>query len=357
MVLTIERTKLVLPGPITKKVLMIPRTITTWQSLSWQEELSQLITDPETLLDLVQLDKTLLPQAKKAAELFPLRTTPSFARRIRPGDINDPLLRQILPIDQELHSPMEYSTDPLAEVHSTVAKGLIHKYEGRVLLVAASQCAINCRYCFRRHFDYAGNTPSRGEWQAALTYIQQNDSIEEVILSGGDPLAISDKQIQWLISEICQIPHITRLRIHTRLPIVLPSRMTSGLLDILSQHRLQSVLVVHCNHAQEIDEEVSNALQAIAQAGITLLNQTVLLRGINDDANSLTTLSKRLFSARALPYYLHLLDKVNGASHFNVEESDAIDLHRQLLASLPGYLVPKLVKEVPDKPSKVPINY
>lgn len=336
---------------------MIPRTIATWQSLSWQEELSQLITDPKSLLDLLQLDESLLPQAKKAAEEFPLRTTQSFARRIEPGNIADPLLRQILPIEHELSSPAEFSFDPLAETRSTPAKGLIHKYEGRVLLIAASQCAINCRYCFRRHFDYAGNTPSRNEWKEALTYIQSDSSIEEVILSGGDPLALADKQLEWLINEINQIPHITRLRIHTRLPIVLPSRMTPTLLKVLAEQALPTVMVVHCNHAQEIDDEVLRALSNVSESGITLLNQTVLLKGVNDCADSLRDLSKRLFTAKALPYYLHILDKVKGAAHFYVNEADATALHRQLLNTLPGYLVPKLVKEVPDEPSKVPINY
>lgn len=335
---------------------MIPRTIPTWQSLSWQEELSQLITSPKALLEHLQLDDALLPAAQEASKLFPLRTTLSFVQRIQPNTPEDPLLKQILPLHAETSSPSEYVSDPLEEHSANPVKGLIHKYHGRVLLIAASQCAINCRYCFRRHFDYENNTPSRQEWQQALDYIRSNTDIEEVILSGGDPLAISDKQCEWLLKTIAEMPHITRIRIHTRLPIVLPSRITDTLVNTLSRLPKPVVMVVHCNHAQEIDMSVQQVLHQLADAGITMLNQTVLLKGVNDSCEVLANLSKRLFEARVLPYYLHLLDKVSGAAHFNIEEKDAISLHNELLACLPGYLVPKLVQEVPDKPSKVPIN-
>lgn len=334
---------------------MIQRTIPTWQSISWQEELSSLITDPAELLDRLELPKSLLESAQKANKLFPLRVTQSYASRIKPGDIDDPLLKQVLPLGAELTSPASYTADPLAEQSFNPAPGVIHKYHGRVLLISASQCAINCRYCFRRHFDYQANTPSRAEWQEALRYIADNESIDEVILSGGDPLAVSDKQMQWLVDQIAAIPHVTRLRIHTRLPVVLPNRITSELVDTLVKTRLQCVIVVHVNHAAEIDEHVHNRLKILKKANITLLNQSVLLKGVNDSASCLVSLSKRLFSCGILPYYLHLLDKVTGAAHFDVDEASAIALHNHLLAALPGYLVPKLVREVPNAASKTAV--
>lgn len=333
---------------------MIPRTLPTLQVKSWQEELADLITRPEALFDLLQLPANKLPEARRAAALFPLRCTHAFAQRMQRGNLDDPLLRQVLPLGEELSSPPEYVSDPLEESTATPVPGLIHKYHGRVLLIAASQCAINCRYCFRRHFDYAQHTPNRREWQHALDYIRQRPDIDEVILSGGDPLAISDNHIHWLTNEIEQVPHIARLRIHTRLPIVVPQRVTEALTTMLGSSRLQSVMVIHCNHAQEIDIAVADALARLDHAGITLLNQSVLLRGVNDSTDALCKLSKHLFKHKVLPYYLHLLDKVAGAAHFDVDDDHARTLHREMLARLPGYLVPKMVKELPNTPSKAP---
>lgn len=334
---------------------MIQRTIPTWQSLSWQEELSSLITDPAQLITQLELPESLLEQATLANSLFPLRATSSYVARIQKGDINDPLLRQILPIGAERSSPAGYSADPLEEEAFNPAPGVIHKYHGRLLLVSASQCAINCRYCFRRHFDYQANTPSRAQWQESLAYIRSNPSIDEVILSGGDPLAVSDKQLAWLVEQIESIPHVARLRIHSRLPIVLPNRITSDLVNCLKNSRLQCVMVVHSNHPNEIDQQVEKQLQQLRTAEITLLNQSVLLKGVNDSASCLVSLSKRLFQCGILPYYLHLLDKVAGASHFDVSGTQALALHKELLATLPGYLVPKLVREVPHATSKTPV--
>lgn len=334
---------------------MIQRTIPTWQSVSWQEELSSLITDPAELLKQLELPESLLEDAIKANKLFPLRVTQSYLSRIKRGDINDPLLKQIMPLGEELSSPSNYITDPLAEQSFNPAPGVIHKYHGRVLLISASQCAINCRYCFRRHFDYQANTPSRAEWQEALDYIASNETIDEVILSGGDPLAVSDKQLSWLITQIEAIKHVSRLRIHTRLPVVLPNRITSELVASLASSRLQCVIVVHVNHAAEIDEHVEKKLILLKNANITLLNQSVLLKGVNDSASCLVSLSKQLFRCGILPYYLHLLDKVTGAAHFDVDESSAIALQADLLAALPGYLVPKLVREVPNAASKTAV--
>lgn len=335
---------------------MIPRTIATWQSKSWQQELSELIRDPETLFDLLKLPNSELRAAKQVHKLFPVRTTQSYVSRIKPGDLNDPLLRQILPIGQETLSQTGFTNDPLEEEAQSPVPGLIHKYQGRVLIVAATQCAINCRYCFRRHFDYTAHRNDQSVWKNIVEYVSNDSSINEVIFSGGDPLTMSDKQLTTQIRDLEQISHLTRVRIHSRLPIVAPSRITDELLNVLKNSRLNAVLVVHCNHAQEIDEEVKQALLSVKNNGITLLNQSVLLKGVNDDASTLAQLSESLFDAGALPYYLHTLDKVAGAAHFLIEEHEALSIHNALLATLPGFLVPKLVKELPHSPSKTPVT-
>ncbi|WP_083608106.1 EF-P beta-lysylation protein EpmB [Teredinibacter haidensis] len=322
---------------------------------SWQDELANLVCEPEQLLDALQLDAASLPEMKKAAELFPLRVPRSYLARIKKGDLNDPLLRQVLPLGMETLATEGYTIDPLGEKQSNPAPGLVHKYRGRVLLIAAPQCAIHCRYCFRRHFDYNANTPSREKWQEAFQYIMDDPSIEEVILSGGDPLALSDRQLGWLYKKISQIPHITRIRIHTRLPIVVPSRITTELLNILRQSPLPTVMVTHCNHPQEIDVHVQQMFKQLKGVTVTILNQAVLLKSINDNAPIQATLSKRLFSCGVMPYYLHLLDKVSGAAHFNVEEGAAKRIYNELLATLPGYLVPKLVREAAGAKSKTPV--
>lgn len=333
---------------------MIPRTIPTWHIKSWQEELSQLVRSPAELIARLNLDPALLPAANKAAQAFPVRATESYLARITPGDPHDPLLRQILPLDAELTSPADYSRDPLHEHAANPVPGLVHKYAGRVLLVASGACAINCRYCFRRHFPYEANTPGRQEWQAALDYIRADSSLDEVILSGGDPLAVSDKQFAWLLAQLDAIPHLSRLRIHSRLPIVLPSRISPEWLDILSASRLDKVLVIHANHPNELDESVRAALQRAAAIGVMLLNQSVLLAGVNDDAKVLADLSRALLKFGVLPYYLHLLDKVDGAAHFAVADDKAQAIKAQLLATLPGYLVPRLVRELAGAASKTP---
>ena len=334
---------------------MIHRTIPTWQARSWQDELSQLITEPEALFTALKLDPSHLEAAKRATSLFPLRVTQSFVNRMKLGNINDPLLLQVLPLREEFNRHPGYTTDPLEEADSNPVPGLIHKYHSRVLLIGAPQCAINCRYCFRRHFDYQANTPSRAQWLDALGYIRSTPEIDEVILSGGDPLVTSDRQLAWLIDELAAIPHLQRLRIHSRLPIVLPSRVTPELVNILTSSRLQPVLVVHCNHPQELDSEVESAFELLRNQGITLLNQTVLLKCINNDAETLIQLSKELFKLGVLPYYLHLLDKVEGTTHFDQNERDAKRLHSAMLAHLPGYLVPKLVREDAGATSKTPV--
>lgn len=336
---------------------MIHRTTSSVQRLDahqsdWQHGLANLISDPLVLCERLQLDLHINDQVRAAMQSFPLRVTESFVACMEKGNPQDPLLLQVLPLGLEVQDWDSWSADPLAESSFCKSQGLIHKYHGRVLLIAAPQCAINCRYCFRRHFDYAENSPSRKDWQHAFNYIQADPSIDEVILSGGDPLVVSDKQLAWLLEQIGNIEHVKRLRIHSRLPIVLPARITPELLAILSTSRLQCVMVVHCNHPNEISEEVANCLQTFRKYNITALNQSVLLKNINDRSEIFTKLSIKLFESGVLPYYLHLLDKVKGARHFSVSREEARALYKNLRATLPGYLVPQLVEEVPGSDSK-----
>lgn len=331
---------------------MIPRTQQAAYPLNWQDELKNIITCPKALFTALELPLEALPNAEQGHQLFQVRVTHAYLQRIKKGDINDPLLKQVLPQAAEQASPAGYSNDPLAESNHNPIKGVIHKYHGRVLLIAANQCAINCRYCFRRNFDYQANSPSRAQWEQSLDYIRQTPSINEVILSGGDPLVLGDSALRWLIEQIERIPHITRLRIHSRLPIVLPSRLTPALMSLLQHTNVNIVLVIHSNHPNEIDNNVKEALLRVKSAGITVLNQAVLLAGINDSAQDLINLSEKLFDAGVLPYYLHLMDKVKGAAHFDIPQEQAIALHQQLQASLPGFLVPKLVREIPHRPHK-----
>lgn len=323
------------------------------QSLpSWQEELSHSIREPRELLEYLDLPLSLLPQAEKASALFGLRAPRPYLDRIVKGDLQDPLLRQILPLADELTLTPGYSDDPLQEAASNPVRGLVHKYHGRALLIAAPHCAINCRYCFRRAFPYADNTPNRAQWQTAFEQLRADTSIREVILSGGDPLASSDRQLQWLVEQVLTIPHILRLRVHSRLPVVIPQRITDETLRWLANTRLQSVLVLHINHPREVDARVAASVAQLRAAGVTVLNQAVLLQGVNDDLAAQVALSETLFAAGILPYYLHLLDRVQGAAHFAVSDADAIRLHRQLQTRLPGFLVPRLAREEPGAAHK-----
>ena len=321
----------------------------------WQSQLTSAITSPKQLLTMLKLDTSLLPATFEASQNFKLKAPLSYVKRIKQGDINDPLLKQILPIDAECLEVEGYGKDPLQEWSQNPTDGVIHKYQGRLLLIVSGACAINCRFCFRRHFPYEDNRLSRDSLQKAIDYIAADTSISEVIFSGGDPLANSDKRLSAIISQLNMIPHLDTLRVHTRLPIMIPERVTDELITLLSTQRLKSVVVLHCNHSNEINEEVQRAIQKMAQVGITLLNQTVLLKGINDSADSLLALNKKLFHASVLPYYLHLLDPVQGAAHFDVKEPKAIEIMQQLSAKSPGYLVPKIVREIAGKPNKTRI--
>lgn len=325
-------------------------------SRRWQDELADLVTEPSELIGLLGLDPAQLPSALRASGDFALRVPRPFLKRIRPGDPRDPLLLQVLPGAPELQPSPGFTADPLEEARANPVPGVVHKYRGRLLLIAAGQCAVNCRYCFRRQFPYGDNHLNRSQWRAALDYIRARGELREVILSGGDPLVLGDRQLGWLAGELAQVPQLDKLRVHSRLPIVAPSRITDELIAWFTGSRLKPVLVLHCNHANEIDGEVRAALERLRAAGVTLLNQAVLLKGVNDSVAALENLSEALFAAGVLPYYLHQLDRVQGAAHFEVEDQCALHLVEQLRRRLPGYLVPKLVREIPGEASKSPLG-
>lgn len=335
---------------------MILPSAAGWQHQSWQDMLKSAVTSPEELVDILELPTALLPDIRAAARLFPLRVPMPFLQNIEKGNINDPLLRQVLPLLQETETVPGFTADPLAEKTEMPCKGLLHKYRNRTLLVTTGACAIHCRYCFRRHFPYDANRNSRESWQRALDYIGQDPAINEAILSGGDPLSLPDKQLAWLIGEIAAIPHIRHIRLHTRFPVAIPQRITSELLDILQQAGKPCVVVLHCNHGNELGQAAMNALQALRDRGLTLLNQAVLLRGVNDAVDTLETLGNRLFEAGVLPYYLHLLDRVEGAAHFEVDEQVALSIYAELQARVSGFLLPRLVREIPGAASKTPLG-
>lgn len=327
-----------------------------WSPGEWRRHLSEAVDDVEELLKLVALDNLAPYETPAAAKRFPLRVPRGFVARMRRGDPNDPLLRQVLPVGDEDRPVPGYSNDPVGELMQAPTEGLLHKYSGRALVVATGTCAIHCRYCFRRHFPYAEHGGVIDGWKTALVHISSDPEISEVILSGGDPLALPDARIAELAQSVARVPHVRRLRIHTRLPIVLPQRVDEVLVGWLSRLDLPTVVVVHANHAQEIDADVQRALAALRSTGVFLLNQSVLLAGVNDNDDALSDLSESLFDAGVVPYYLHVLDPVAGAAHFDVSDQKAKRLHRQLTARLPGYLVPRLVREVQGAPSKIGVD-
>ncbi len=334
---------------------MIPGSPVLRQVPAWQSALAHAIRDPAELLAAVGLGREWLPAAQATARLFPLQVPRGFVARMRPRDAHDPLLRQVLPLAEECDAVEGFADDPVGDHAAMVVPGVLRKYEGRVLLTLTGACAVHCRYCFRRHFSYAEANPAADEWRGALDYIAGDKTVSEVILSGGDPLTLSDRRLAALARALAAIPHLRRLRLHTRLPIVLPERVDDELLDWLGGAGLKTVMVVHANHANEIDASVRAALARLKQTGVELLNQSVLLRGVNDTAAALVRLSEALISAGVLPYYLHLLDRVRGAAHFEVPEQEARRLMSELQRRLPGYLVPRLVREVAGAPGKVPL--
>jgi len=333
---------------------MISRNVAPWQPSPWQRALAEAYTDPHALLHDLKLDASML-DVYPAQPRFPFRVPRGYAARMRAGDPDDPLLRQVLPLAAEAQATPGFHSDPVGDLDAVKQPGLLHKYHGRALLVTTGACAIHCRYCFRQHFPYSDSNPLKGHWARALEYISADNSIEEVILSGGDPLTLSDQRLIALTDELCAIPHVQRLRIHTRLPVVLPERIDGGLLAWLGAVSAKTVMVIHANHPNEIDPGVRTALAGLKDAGVTLLNQSVLLRGVNDNHLALMRLSTALFDAGVLPYYLHMLDKTAGTAHFQVPEEEALALIASLQCSLPGYLVPRLVREAAGAPYKTPL--
>jgi len=319
----------------------------------WQTEMAEAITTPEALVAALGLDQKLIAPARAAAASFRLRVPRSYIARMRHGDPTDPLLRQILPVEGELQDAAEYVSDPLGEHAAIRAPGLLQKYRGRALIITTSACAVHCRYCFRREFPYSEQTGDAPRWSAALAELAADNSLEEVILSGGDPLSLTDSRLRSLTDALSEIPHIRRLRVHTRQPVVLPSRVDAGLVGWLRSLRLPIVFVLHANHPNEIDSSVRRACETLRASGVTLLNQSVLLRGVNDDVEVLAELSRRLFDVGTLPYYLHVLDRVRGAAHFAVSDLEARALVGELASRLSGYLVPRLVREIYGAPAKV----
>ena len=319
----------------------------------WQRELALAVSDPLELLQLLGLDPARVPHLAGAMAGFPLRVPRGFVRRMRHADPDDPLLRQVLPELRELIEQPGFAADPLAEHRYQPVPGLLHKYRGRALLITTGACAVHCRYCFRREFPYGQAAAEGGRWNAALAAIAADPTIEEVILSGGDPLTLRTSRLAQLSAGLAGIAHLRRLRLHTRTPIVLPERVDDALVRWIAGLRWPCVIVLHCNHGNEIDDAVRAAAQRLRATGATLLNQSVLLAGVNDSVSALEGLSLALWSAGVLPYYLNLLDRVRGSAHFEVVETRARALMAELAGRLPGYLVPRLVRDIPGSASKM----
>ncbi|MFA0568309.1 EF-P beta-lysylation protein EpmB [Vibrio gallaecicus] len=336
-----------MPHIITRKVESVEQ--------NWLKQLSNAISDPTKLLKALEIDPTPWEQGFAARNLFALRVPLSFVERMEKGNPHDPLLRQVLPLSEEFEVHDGYSADPLEEQNNALP-GLLHKYKNRALMIVKGGCAINCRYCFRRHFPYQDNKGSKSIWKDSIQYFAEHPEINEVILSGGDPLMAKDSELAWLVSAIESVPHINTLRIHSRLPVVIPERITAELCETLESTRLQVVFVTHINHANEIDHELKGALSKLKQSGAILLNQGVMLKGINNSVEALTDLSESLFSAGVLPYYMHVLDKVQGAAHFYIPDTEAKHLFSGLIENVSGYLVPKLTREIGGRTSKTPLD-
>ncbi|MBD3609463.1 MAG: EF-P beta-lysylation protein EpmB [Gammaproteobacteria bacterium] len=335
---------------------MIPRTEPSLHNIEWQKQQARAVREPEQLIRQLNLNPGLAKDAYLASSDFTLRVPQSFIDRMEAGNPDDPLLRQILPSPLETIEKLGFTQDPVGDQYARALPGLLHKYQGRVLIMVTGACGIHCRYCFRRHYPYQQEHIQEQRWQDILHYIRKDKSIKEVILSGGDPLSLNDKRLAQLLDDLQQIPHLNRLRIHSRQPVVLPDRITPALLQMLQANRLKVVLVIHANHANELDEHVRQALQQLQSHGVQLLNQSVLLKGINDRTRVLMALSERLVECGVLPYYLHQLDRVEGATHFEVSDADALKLLTELRENLPGYMVPKLVREQAGELAKLPVG-
>jgi L-lysine 2,3-aminomutase len=329
-----------------------PGTRQNSTALSWQQQMAGAITRVADLAAALDLDPGQLGAHDAARSAFPLRVPWSYVARMRRGDPRDPLLLQVLPVTAELDEVDGFDGDPLEERAALSAPGLLHKYRGRALIVTTAACAVHCRYCFRREFPYT-DSATEPRWNAALAAIADDPGIEEVILSGGDPLSLGNARLAALSQALAPIPHVRRLRVHTRQPIVLPARVDAGLTAWLARQPWPTTIVLHANHPSEIDFEVREACARLRGTGALLLNQSVLLRGVNDSVETLAELSAKLIEAGVLPYYLHVLDRVRGAAHFEVSEDTARHLAGELAARLSGYLVPRLVREIPGAPAKI----
>lgn len=321
-------------------------------SIGWKKEMANMLRDPDELCALLGITGSDKEKLKAACGLFPLRIPRPYLSRINVNDLNDPLLLQALPQAAELVVSEGYVDDPLEEAKFTPVPGLLHKYHGRVLIVLNGSCAIHCRYCFRRHFPYQEHQIGSEDWQQILDYIAADDSIQEVIFSGGDPLSCTDKVLARRCEDLAAISHVNTLRLHTRLPIMIPQRIDEHCLAWMQNTRLKVVMVIHANHAQELDESVADALKKLSDIGVLLLNQSVLLKGVNDSVNALEALSRRLLSCGVMPYYLHVFDPVQGAAHFDRGDDESKVLLEELKTRVAGYLVPKLVRELPEETSK-----
>ena len=325
------------------------------QHTNWQSILKRSGGKPHDLSASLGIAEN-LAISENADREFPFRATESFIKKIRHNDPGDPLLRQILPLHEEEIQQPGFSRDPLNEKLSLQVPGLLQKYHGRALLVVTAACAIHCRYCFRRHFPYSENNPAIENWKRAITFLEQDQTISEIILSGGDPLVLADDRLGGLLQRLQQIPHLKRIRIHTRIPVVLPERINEGLIELFANCSLPIIIVLHVNHVNELDADTALAISRLKKTGATVLNQSVLLRGINDSVSAQVALSEGLFDQGVLPYYLHMLDPVTGTAHFAVPENRARELLRELHGRLPGYLVPRLVSERPGEASKIPVD-
>jgi len=317
--------------------------------------LREAVRDPLELCRLLELPGEFHAGALAAAESFQLRVPRGYVARMKLGDPHDPLLRQVLPLAQEIIPAAGFTADPVGDSAAAAAPGLLHKYQGRALLVLTGACAVHCRYCFRRHFPYSEGPHGLADWEPAIEYLAGDASIHEVILSGGDPLSLVDAQLSRLVERLAEIPHLARLRIHSRWPIVLPERVDDAMLAWLTGTRLTPWMVVHANHANELDDATCAALGRLVSAGVPVLNQAVLLGGVNDSVEALANLCERLVDLRVMPYYLHQLDRVAGAAHFEVPEETGRALVEQLRGRLPGYAVPQYVREIAGRAFKTPV--
>ncbi|NKI36016.1 EF-P beta-lysylation protein EpmB [Wenzhouxiangella sp. XN79A] len=332
---------------------MIPVPEPSSSTLNWQQQLRDGWRDGHALLAHLGLDAGAVGLDPDSP--FPLRVPRAFSDRMRPGDPDDPLLRQVLPLTRERIDVAGFSADPVGDTASRAGHGLLHKYTGRVLVITTGACAIHCRYCFRREFPYSEAQAVPSEWDALADYLRAHREVSELILSGGDPLMLTTDRLRRLTDRLLDLGHIRRLRIHSRMPVTLPARVDAGLTDWLAGLPWDCVVVVHANHAQEFDGAAAAALGRLRDAGAWVLNQAVLLAGVNDDAERLQALMETGFEAGALPYYLHLLDRVAGSAHFDVDEPRARGLVDALRVVLPGYLVPRLVRERAGAPYKLPV--